>query len=392
MAGSEEAARPSGTPILDSGVLPPRSRKKSVVSFVPGLVGGFLFGLAMVAIGEKADGDLYPGEGLLIFVVALGLSVTVHEFGHLLAGWALGFQFSFLSIGPFSLRLEYGLLKVRVRREMPVLGYAGMHVNGVKRLRRRMLVYIAAGPAANLISVPVAVILTNHAFPSLMYSWTSSLAAEFVMISILLFALGLVPLGSSSDGSRIAMLLRSRERARRWISTIAVGGQQRKGTRPKHWRQTWLRTATSLHDHSLDEFSGNWMAYISANAKKDTSLASLHLERCLELAHLLRHSTRDLVAQETAVFAAWFRKDAALAEKWASQVKKPKLTQHVLRIRMNLALCCARRDFAGASDIWQQGFTLIEKLPATLSRDRLRESWLEWQAEIQERRRETVIA
>src|ERR1700757_1071986 len=132
-----------------------------------------------------------------------------------------------------------------------------MHVNGGKRQRRRMLIYIAAGPAANLISVPVGVILTNHAFPSLMHSWSSSLAAEFVMISILLFALDLVPLGSSRDGSRIAMLLRSRERARRWISTIAVGGQTRKGTRPKYWRQTWLRAAPSLHDNSVDESSGN---------------------------------------------------------------------------------------------------------------------------------------
>jgi len=299
-----------------------------------------------------------------------------------------------LSIGPFSLRLEHGQVKIRVRREMPALGYAGMDVNGVRRLRRRMLIYIAAGPAANLVSVPLVGIFTNRVFPSLMHSWLASLAAEFVMISVLLFAVGLVPLGSSSssDGSRIAMLLCSRERSRRWISTIAVGAQQRNGTRAKDWRQTWLKAASSMHDDSVDEFSGNWVAYISANAKKDAALAAAHLERCLQLVQLLRPSIRDLVAQEAAVFSAWFRKDALLAEKWVTQIKKPRLMQPLLRIRMNLALCCPRRDFASAGDLWQQGFAFIEKLPATLSGDRLRESWLEWQAEIQERQNEPVIA
>jgi hypothetical protein len=145
--------------------------------------------------------------------------VTVHECGHLLAGWALGFRFSLVSIGPFSLWLEHGMLKVRVRREMSALGYAGMHVNGVRRLRRRLLIYIAGGPAANLVSVPLMVLLTNHVLWRVTYSWPSAFGAEFVMISILVSALSLLPLpGSSNDGSHIRMLLWSRERARRRMS------------------------------------------------------------------------------------------------------------------------------------------------------------------------------
>ena len=382
----------SVTPILDSGVLPPRTRKKNLGGLVAGFAVGSAFGLVMI-VGEWAGGDLYPGEGLLIFITALALQITVHEFGHLLAGWALGFRFSSISVGPVSLRLQHGLLKIRVRREMRALGHVAMHVCGVRRLRRRMLIYISSGFAANLLSVAPALFLANRASPTL-HSRGLAFAAEFVVISMILFAVNALPLGSrsSTDGSRIAMLLRSRERTRRWISIIAVGGQKRNGTRAKDWRQTWLRAATSLHDNSTDEFSGNWLAYISASAKEEATLAAAHLERCLQLVHLRRPSIRDLVAQEAAVFTAWFRKDAPLAEKWVSQIKKPKLTQHMLQIRVRLALCCARRDFAGADDIWQQGFAFIEKLPATLSRDRLRESWLEWQAEIQERQNEPVTA
>jgi hypothetical protein len=137
------------TPILDSGVLPPRTRnkKKKVFGFITGFVGGICLGLAITRVLSKPFGsELFPGEALLVFIAALGLSVTVHEFGHLVAGWTLGFRFSFVSVGPFWLRLEHGMLKVRFRREMPALGYAGMHVNGARKLRRRLLIYIAAGP------------------------------------------------------------------------------------------------------------------------------------------------------------------------------------------------------------------------------------------------------
>jgi hypothetical protein len=280
---------------LDSGVLPPRSRKRSAPGFITGLLGGFVFGFLLIkVVGDKASEELFPGEALLVFVAALVLTVTVHECGHLLAGRALGFRFSFVSIGPFSLRLEHGMLKIRARREMSALGYAGMHVNGVRRLRRRLLIYIAGGPAANVVSVPLVTLLTNHVLSRLTYSWPSTLGTEFVMISILIVALSLLPLpGSSNDGSHIGMLLRSRDLARRRMSTIAVGGQQRSGIRAKYWRQTWLKAASSLRDNSVEEFSGNWVAYISASDRKEASLASAHLESCLELTRLLQNSTRD---------------------------------------------------------------------------------------------------
>jgi len=62
MAGSEETSHVSGTPILDSGVLPPRRRKKSVSRIITGLLGGFVFGfLMMKVVGEQAGGEVYPG-------------------------------------------------------------------------------------------------------------------------------------------------------------------------------------------------------------------------------------------------------------------------------------------------------------------------------------------
>ena len=59
------------------------------------------------------------------------------------------------------------MFKARVRREMLALGLAGMHIRGVPRLHRRLLIYVAGGPAANLLSIPISVLLVNRVFSGL---------------------------------------------------------------------------------------------------------------------------------------------------------------------------------------------------------------------------------
>jgi hypothetical protein len=109
------------------------------------------------------------------------------------------------------------------------------------------------------------------------------------------------------------------------------------------------------------------------------------LEKCLEFAGLLPISMRDVLAQEAAVFAAWFRNDASLADKWSAQLQKPKRLPRLTRVRMRVATSCARRDFDSALAEWQEGLTFIDQSTAGTSQKLLKESWLKWRAEILER-------
>jgi hypothetical protein len=151
------------------------------------------------------------------------------------------------------------------------------------------------------------------------------------------------------------------DRSRRWLSICAVGNLSNKSIGAKNWKRTWLRSATSLRDASVDDFSGNWLSYVSANDRKDAGVAATHLERCLERAQILPLSTRDVIAQEAAVFSAWFRDDASLADRWVAQLRKPALMQRFVKIRLDVALRCARRDYAGAENAWRDGLAFIEK-------------------------------
>jgi hypothetical protein len=388
MLAMEESTQGPATPILDSGILPARSENAFADSMI-GVLWGLCGGVIVARVGAQANRNSSVGYALLGFVAMSILAISVHELGHIAAGWLVGFRFRFISIGPLSLGLEHGMVRVRIRLERGALGYAGIRVDRVLRLRRRLLIFIAAGPAANLLSIPSTVFVVNYAFPRLGDTWLATLAVEFVVVSLLLAIIGLVPFGSSprTDGARIATLLGSKDGARRWMSSCAVTVQLNNGTRPREWKSTWLRAATSLHDGSADEFLANFLAYTSANDRKVAPEAALHLERCLELASTQWPSTRDLLAQEAAVFTAWFRRDAAVAEKWASQIGKPKLMSRLLQIRLSVALDTAKSDFQRAREELQVGLAFVERLPVSAAQGRLREGWIEWQEEIEERQK-----
>jgi hypothetical protein len=385
------------TPILDSGVLPPRTRRKITIGTVAGFFGGVLVGLDIVkVVGEQASGSSNIALGILLFFAAFSLAILIHEFSHLTAGWLLGFRFSQISVGPIQICLQHGKLKINFLRELTALGFAGMHVDTIVRLRRRFLVYLAAGAAANLITIPIASFFANHTYFAESHPSSLSFVAQLSMISLLLSAVSLLPLPlgptSFTDGSRIAMLLKDRQRTRRLLSICAVGAQQQDGIRPKKWKQTWLKAASSLPDAGVDDFSGNWLAYISGCARNNEGLAASHLERCLTISRSTTHTVRDLVAQESAVFSAWFRCDASLAERWLNQITRPKLLQPLTRLRLDIATCCARREFEKALGAWDEGLSYVKVLPDTPAKQVLVEGWLDWRKQVEERQlRQTPV-
>jgi len=159
----------------------------------------------------------------------------------------------------------------------------------------------------------------------------------------------------------------------------------RTGVRPKAWSHSWVNAAARLGDKSVDDFTGNWVAYAAANDRKDIPVAAAHLEKCLNLANLLGPSLRDLVALEAAVFSAWFRGDATAAQKWFSQINRLKALPKLLQFRADIALRCVQNEFSPALSRWQEAYAFIDKLPKTPVKERLLEGFLEWRSEIDQR-------
>jgi hypothetical protein len=128
------------------------------------------------------------------------------------------------------------------------------------------------------------------------------------------------------------------------------------------------------------------LAYIAATDRKDAAKSAGFLERCLELMPSAQLVSREFVAREASYYCGWFRDDAALAERWLAQVKRPKAATPLLQVRTDIALACARRDFGAAMAGWKMGAEFIERLPGTSIKGLLLESWQEWGDEIRQRR------
>jgi hypothetical protein len=379
---------PLDTPILDSGVLPPVRRGKRAVGIIIGVCIGIVFAAVINNVGRLGP---QPGLALLFYFTILGLVVTIHELGHLAAGWIVGFHFSHISIGPLTLRIQYGRLNVQLRRGLGALGYAGMHIETVKKARRNLLTFVAAGPGANLLSGALATAFVYLASPTLRDSWVLPFAAGFSALSFIMAGLSLIPYGRS-DGGRLWMLVSSREGTRRWIASCALGSQQRKGIRPRNWKQSWTKAACSIRDGRLDELNSNLLAYVAASDRKDGTAAALHLERCLDLARTPQSTQRDFVAREASYYCAWFRDDLSLAERWLSQLRKPKLATQFLQVRTGIALDCARHSYDNALAGCKRGAEFIERLPDTKMKPLLQGSWQEWSEEIQQRKSQMMTA
>ena len=373
------------TPILHSGIIPPKKPPR-----LRGILFGFLIGIVFGAVPMSAiargNDNLWGYLVFALYIPAIVTALIVHECGHLLAGWMVGFRFSSIAIGPVAFSLEYGKLKLQIRKGFPAGGYAGMHIDGIRRLRRRLAVFVMAGPAANLISALLSAPLAKSYRAG---TW-STFAYVFAMISVMIGLVNLIPVRLGvmyPDGSRLWMLISSLTKSRRWFSLNALSAQSRRGTRPRAFRCTWLNAAASVDDRSIDDFGGNWLAYVAANDRKDSRAAALHFEKCLSLVSSLGASLQDLVAVEAAVFTAWFGDNALLSEKWLGQVKNFKALPRLMQIRAEAATLCTRRDFDSALARLVEALVFVENLPPTAIRDKLTDGLIEWREEIRERAR-----
>jgi hypothetical protein len=224
MARGESIPCATTTPILDSAVLPKPNGKKKIVGALWGLLLGFLFAAVLIREDQVAARNRASDFMILFYFGVILCVIVVHECGHLLAGWLVGFRFSRIAIGPFCLKIEHGKLKVEARGRLTgAAGYAGMHVNKVRRLRHRLLVFTAGGPAANLLAAAaIGAVLAYSPLGSL-NNWVSLPAALFAQISLIIGLVNLIPFSVGalfSDGARMAILYRSRPRARRGSASL----------------------------------------------------------------------------------------------------------------------------------------------------------------------------
>lgn len=209
-----------------------------------------------------------PRSGLwLACVVAwFAVGVVVHELGHALAGWYLGWQVYALAIGPLLWeRTSTGWRMGWNRHLRQMLGFAKLTPTLREPVLGRASVMVACGPLANFALIGVAVVtLLASAAPS---DVLRVVAATCIFANGLLAGLTLYPgpsLTISTDGSQLLTALRggrAAERRRLELVLVAFDGQ---GVRPRDWPPEVVARLVEIRGGRSSDYASNALAYLHA--------------------------------------------------------------------------------------------------------------------------------
>jgi hypothetical protein len=182
------------------------------------VIAGYFEGMHLWRLWGNAHGFLMS-DGLLpiiLILIAILISIAVHEFGHAIAGLALGMKLYVFIIGPFQWRIRDGRWKFQFlpTKLFSAGGATALVPADPKQSQWRDIIMIAAGPLMSLLAglIALSAALTAKGKP-----WENAweLLALVATVSLMMFARNLIPsqlnaqhTASYSDGAQIYQLLR----------------------------------------------------------------------------------------------------------------------------------------------------------------------------------------
>jgi hypothetical protein len=323
---------------------------------------GFLSG-GWIARLIPNDADVQISLPLLLLIAIGGLFsvIVVHELGHVLGGRLVGFRFRLLIVGPFKIDRIDTRLRLGWNRSVALAGgIAAASPTDDRDLIRRMLVYVAGGPAMSLIFGATALLLQPFT--------DGTLAFVLSMVGLASLAIALVTLipmrsdGFSSDGARIRMLLRGGPEAERWCA-VALLANDLFVRRPRDLPPALIERALSLPDNSPDHLSSVFVAFSWALDSGNTAQAERYLEDMLANLATFNSALRPSVLIEAAYFTAQHRNDAVGARDFLTQARGGLVEAHT-RARAEAAVLLAEGRRSEARSIAADGLARLRRAAA----------------------------
>jgi hypothetical protein len=307
-------------------------------------------------------------------LAAFYLMVAVHELGHVVVGLCVGFRLRSLRVGPFVLIPPSRVSFYRGPGAM-INGSAELTPVETDQLRLRGMAMILGGPAANLLSAMAVLLLPVP---------ITAFSAIFIALSIVNGVNDLFPLESRlgiSDGRRIWMLLRQRERGERWLALLRLGDELNDGVLPESLSDDCLAKAIAIRDDSADTVTAHAIAYSAAFHRHKDREAGQLLETSLAYSSYALPVVREALMSDAAVFQARRRKRADLAERWLDKI--PVTTKNAwFRTRAEAAILEAQGNVHGAVGKLAEVEVTMLRFPKMAQRETLLQLLQRWKSEL----------
>jgi len=259
--------------------------------------------------------------GLSALLAAVAAAIVVHEFGHLLAAILLDFEILGGALGPFRFTRAHRKWTMQFR---PKALFSGS-VTAIPRKRdfwrKRMVVVVAAGPAATLASGVCAGWISLHV-P--LAQWPSAFINFFAQVSFLLFFLGLIPNSPRAqvrnDACLFLALMRNTPEAQQILLYHLIAQLEIAGLRPRDYPDRLIRTLAKASGRTDMCLVYAHTILLWAIDRGDLASAEAWERRTMELSEFSNPRLRNVTLASSACFDVLFRNDLRLARPKFSQV------------------------------------------------------------------------
>jgi hypothetical protein len=296
---------------------------------------------------------------VVIVFAAFALALVVHEVGHLIGGWLVGFRFSFVTVGPLKIAREGGKIRLGFlnARSLPP-GMAASRPTDSRDLRRRMVIMIAGGPAASLLLA----LLSLEGILLLGHTWLGIESLATTIYSFVFFILTIVPChsrGMASDGAQLLVLARGGAAAERHCAIAALAGMSVAGTRGRDLPAELVKAATGLPDGSGRDAVGAMLAYYWSLDREEIAGAGGYLDRALAAREKYPVVSRPALYREAAYFFARHRGDAPAARAFLKESTGGLMVRRHNVLRAEAAVLLAEGNYEASLQRASEGLATL---------------------------------
>jgi Peptidase family M50 len=311
-------------------------------------------------------------------------TVIAHELGHLLAALAVRMRVDRVVIGPLTFVRDVGRFRLRITWRSTTVGYVAARPTDVRDIRRRMFLFISAGPLVNLMVGSLLLWAAIHGNESSLVPRRFGVVTPTILLwmpqshpiawldfaavmNLMLFVASLIPGtagGLTTDGGQLLALLRGDLVSERQMLIFALGASSNNGVRPREWDGALIQRILAASDGSAMDVSANLYGYYHALDCGRLEEAHQRLDQTVTLQQVVMPEYRAVIFLESAYFLAFHRHDASAARS-ALDIATGGIAEKPTWLRAEAAVLLAEGQYEEAASKARAG---LELLPQILDR------------------------
>jgi hypothetical protein len=298
-------------------------------------------------------------------ILALIAAIFLHEAGHFLAALSLRFHILGASLGPLRISWLHGQWGLQFSTRTLLSGSVSAVPRRRSPWRKHMLIVVAAGPLATLLTGSAAVLALPH-YPAA--SLSGGFLGSFAQLSFFLFTLGLIPSGARArvrnDAGLFHSILRRMPDAQNILLYHAVMQIRIEGFRPRYYSEEVIQAIAAAQ--CGPEMSLLFAQTISSWALDRGDLESAHAwnRRAAELCTLCDVRFRNQALAESACLDIVIREDRSGAGIKLADVNFNTLSPLWFTHRAKAALALAEGNISGTmAEICRAEYYLPNRMP-----------------------------